>query len=215
MKILPGVGAPLLGLNHARISINSVLSDALCPGRLTLVPARRLSPRLREASFRVAGDSLGDVVLGGGAALLEPPRRSYFRAGGLLGTVRVLPVGERGARLRHKRFCDLSAHQVELLLRRVVRLNRLLALSPFSSVHLVQGITGLLPLRGADFGVFGAPDEGRYFVAYELHRAVFNQPTHGLCGLLGCVGDAAVCAVAFHRLNELLPRLRQVVGDDV
>ena len=139
----------------------------------------------------------------------------HLRTCGLLGSVGLLPISQRGARLRHKWFGNLSAYEFELLSRRIVGLNRPLALEPLPGIQLVHGIGCLLPPRGAVFGLFRKLFEGGYLGTHEPRRAVIDQPAHGLGCLLGGVGEATVGAVAFHRLDELLPRIGEVIGDDV
>jgi hypothetical protein len=48
-----------------------------------------------------------------------------------------------------------------------------------------------------------------------LHGAVVDQTPHRFCCLLGGVGQSSVGAVALYRVDELLPGIGRILGDDM
>ena len=80
---------------------------------------------------------------------------------------------------------------------------------------LVEACADLLPPRGGCLRFLYATGELRDARVHELRRAIIDDAARRLCRTFGRVGEATVCPVAFHRVDEELPRLRRGLRDDV
>src|SRR5699024_4342503 len=91
----------------------------------------------------------------------------------------------------------------------------LVALDPVCDALSVEVGGGLLPPFCHLFCTLGFTVESGEFFGDAADRAVLDDAPHCFGGLDGGVGEATVCPVAFHRINELRTRIRQILSDDV
>ena len=78
-----------------------------------------------------------------------------------------------------------------------------------------QQTGGVLPSSRFPLCVGDDLDQAGPFVVDHLHRSFSRQPDDRALGIGGCCLEAAVGPVEQERVDELLPCLLEVVGDDV
>lgn len=117
--------------------------------------------------------------------------------------------------LRRQRLGNFGADRRRLILGAAEHIGLLVILSLVRRALGIEPGGGLLPTFRRAFCVLGLICEAFQFLGDQVHGAVRYETLHGVDGLGGGVVESTVCPVAFHRLNELRPRIGHILGNIV